>query len=202
MNSIYVILSLISLAFLVPNLAFASPIVPHQEIQVPTGFSNIGGKTAIGYDSLNFQTVTYVSDGNFLNATYFMNENFNPIDTDVATYGMLIGVDAKSGNGQGGINFIYSQTWDNGKWDVKYQQITSSGDSAIFYEFTQPYDGKINQDKFVNLSLDLKRLGSPDYYDIIFFSEGEVNKTRFHIITGPPLEPYVDKGSSLVFIPT
>ena len=114
---------------------------------------------------------------------------------------MLIRVDAKSGNGQGGINFIYSQTWDNGKWVVNYQQIISSGDTATIYKTIKPYDGQINQDNFINLSLDLRKLGSPDYYDVIFFSTGEVEQSQFHVIKGPPIAPKVIKGSSLVFIP-
>ena len=203
MNQIYIHgLFLILLPILIPNLAFASPVVPHQELPVPTGFTNkIDGQSTTGYDSLDFQTVTYVSDGNFLNATFFLPEKFNPNNTRITTYGMLIGIDAKSGNGQGGINFIYSQTLDNDKWIVNYQQITSSGHTATFYKTIEPYDGQINQDDFINLSLDLRKLGSPNYYDIIFFSTGEVDQSQFHVTNGPPIASKVIKGSSLVFIP-
>lgn len=184
----FIVFSLI----LIPNSSFASPIITHQEISIPPGFTK-PQKILNEFGSLDFNTVTYLSDGNFLNATFFLPEKFNPNETQSFTYGLEIGVDAKNGNGLAGINFIFSQTWDNGKWIIKYQQITSSGQLAIIKQMVEPYEGKINQDKFINLSIDLKEIGSPDYYDVIFFSEGKskIDNTSTTLV----------KGSSIVFIP-
>lgn len=178
----------ILLLILIPQSSFASPIMSHQEIAVPPGFSK-PQKVMNEFGSLDFNTVTYMSDGRFLNATFFLPEKFNPDETNSTTFGMEIGVDAKSGNGLAGINFIYSQTWDHGKWYSQYQQITSSGQLAVVKQLIKPYDGKINQDKFVNISIDLREIGSPEFYDVIFFSEGKSGGEN------------LIKGSSIIFIP-
>ena len=180
--------TIILLLILIPPISFESPVISHQEISVPPGF-NKPQKVMAEFGSLDFNTVTYVSDGRFLNATFFLPEKFNPDETNSTTFGMEIGVDAKNGNGLAGINFIYTQTWNNGKWFSQYQQITSSGQSAVVKQLIKSYDGKINQDKFINMSVDLKEIGSPEFYDVIFFSEGKSGDNN------------LIKGSSIIFIP-
>lgn len=160
---------------IVGNPAFASPTIPLGELTHSSGDDILGGVIPDNVGYLNFQTVAYTSDGKFLNVTYYLREPFTPTIVKDVSYILLIDADSDPTTGIAGIDYIYNKTWSGGKWITTYEQIVSSGDNLVLYKHIDPYVETDNPNNAINLSLDLKRIGSPDNYLVSFVARGEVD---------------------------
>lgn len=144
-----------------------------------------------GKESYNdISRVEYFSDGKTLNATLWMagvppeeieSSNFT---VDHLRYGMYIDSDSdiKTGN-LGGVDYTFdiskeqhSQGWDMSisEWSTNMSGRVLKHDSNHPVKYNESYGG--SNEGFVELSADLRFLGYPDKYRVIFYSIIEGNK--------------------------
>lgn len=155
------------------NSAFASPVFSAQSISDPGTVNVPPDGRPDGKMYLDITKVIYSSDGNFLHVTFILGDTFDNISFEPVSYGMLIDTDDNFNTGVGGYDYRYKVTWQNNVWVETYEQLI---DNDI--EPNIVYSGEVqglftHGEKFINLSLDLSKIKSPNYYNIIFFSDGK-----------------------------
>ena len=119
----------------------------------------------------DIRTITYASNGRFLNATFWLSHPFemNPPVSE-RRYQILIGVPNHDDNTPGFPNdYSVSIEWHNGTWSKRFSELSPSRDRAIIWSidnytnFSDPLNRNVTR-----LSFDLGEINFPDTYSILF----------------------------------
>lgn len=114
-------------------------------------------------DSLDIKSVSYISDGKFLNATLWLYSEYVPKMTwEKLVYGMYVDVDSVYESGVDYIYNIYLNTKNN-TWSSEL--VESSVPAAKITNLKKP---TFTGDGYVDFSLDLKSLNYPSQYKVFF----------------------------------
>ena len=121
----------------------------------------------------NIESVSYVSDGKTLNATYWLTAPFNkkPPDNHIPFYYMYIDVDSNKQTGWSGIDYIRSLSWDDNtqRWKTILEEVSSSGQSRVLQQDNYTgFDRYSNSTDYLLLSTDLGAINYPSQYRVIF----------------------------------
>lgn len=177
-NSIFIFLLLANLGII--NNAFASTSFSEQFISGGTAFYFPDSYFDDDLSALSLEGSLYKSDSEKLYATLILHGKSGMEGNNTLSYGMLIDADTNFDTGVNGFDYLYKVMWSNGTWVEIYQEIPTKGPLKMLEQnnidnvFTP--DIKIdNQPKStVDLELDLRKIGSPDLYAIVFFTEGNL----------------------------
>lgn len=190
MNKQIVLLITISFIFFIlalPTQVLASPVFgPRTTIASEDGHVWRSGvplrQPEKGSDYTDLLTVSYYSDGKMLHVTYWVDEVVLPEPNKIVSYLILVDADFNKETGINGIDYGTRIFFENGTWKKetyewsrflnKYSERTINSQHSV--------TGFFDKDRnFVNLSLDLENIGSPEKYRIIFVtSEKSENSTE------------------------
>ena len=161
--------------------AFASlsPSFQRQEITLGSGnwfdiFSN--NRTSSGPDYADIESVSYLSNGTYLNATLWL-ANFEkaPNDHENVNYGMYIDADSNNMTGFHGIDYKVEISWNNEsrKWTSVFEEWSSSGKIKSLHpeENATDFFGDGDGRSYVTLSANLDSILSPGNYKVLFYAE-------------------------------
>jgi hypothetical protein len=123
--------------------------------------------------------VSYISDGNTLNSTFWLGTDF---DSSIhqynqslmrTSYGMLIDADSNPETGFGGADYDLYIESNNGKLNAYLYLLSSTGGYRLMnsqMNLTEPlYDPDVFLGS-VNLMLDLSSVNYPSKYNLLFYS--------------------------------
>ncbi len=169
------------------------------------------------YDSeaLNLEGVYYKSDGETLDTRLIVSGKTGFSINNTISYGMLIDSDSDFNTGRNGFDYRYMVQWDNGTMNEIYEQFLTNS-SEVREIFKKPIGSFFVEDSVehnslkntVEMSIDLEKIGNPELYAVVFFSEGYLSGktplvqdvTRLAII--PPPEFVVTTEPSLISFPS
>lgn len=165
------------------NVLALSPAFGRQEIANPWyHWTNMqsGEETNIGPNYTNIHSVTYSSDGRFLNSTLWFpslsgltSSNGKP-SADVIAYGIMIDADLNGDSGFQGVDYELQISWNNNTkaWTQTLIEYASDGNSRrIAPAADTNFTGFNEKDKnYVKLDLDLKSILYPPRYRIFFYA--------------------------------
>jgi len=161
--------------FFIPSALASSSFNTQEIVPIPPHAFNNAGNEVNPTGSAILKDVTFFSDGNHLNATYWTLDQSPHIGSTVVTYGMLIDSDSDDKTGYGGIDYILQVQFENNKAVESLVELTNLGDKKIIYSnFENPKLFQKEKNR-TPLSLDLRTIGSPEKYKISFFT----NETSF-----------------------
>lgn len=164
------------------NEIFASPSFPEQFIGGPTSAYYPDGHFEDDSYALNLEGAFYNSDSKTLYATLILHGKSGFEINNTLSYGILIDTDTDFGTGVGGFDFRYHVQWKNGTWFEIYEKIPTSGMPLENILEPRIIDTVFTPDVVINdrikstvkLKLDLEKIGSPDIYSVVFFTEGNL----------------------------
>jgi hypothetical protein len=133
----------------------------------------------IGPDYTDLQSVNYLSDGRFLNATFWLPSlkdltslNGYPTNKQVY-YGMLFDSDFNNDTGYQGIDYQVEIKWNDTskKWMRSFNEFSANGHTR---NITLIEDNHMNffdeKNKYIIIHADLKPMLFPDRYRVFFYS--------------------------------
>lgn len=135
--------------------------------------------THLKSDYTNLLAVDYLSDGNVLNATYWLRSNQENASTynqpfKKVSYGMLINIDTNTQTGYNGVDYDFYIEAVNGKWSQYLYQYSSTGNYALIgskANYTQPFGGSSTIGPgYVKLQLPLRSINYPSGYSVLFYT--------------------------------
>lgn len=142
--------------------------------------------------------VNYISDGQNLNTTIWLNSGFNNNSINnqsfrKLSYGMLIDADSNTKTGYNGADYDFYVELVSGKLSGYLYQLSSTGGYKLIgskINFTQSHVESSIGPGYVNLNLDLSSINYPKEYDLLFYSAEslESNEVRqfTNWVTIPP----------------
>ena len=163
-------------------LISASPSFSEQFISVPTSVYFPNNYYKDETNALNLEGVFYDSSVNVLNTKLILNGKNGFTSSNTLSYGMLINSDFDFKTGFNGFDHRYKVQWTNGTWIETYEKIIDS--NTPFEEInTQMISNPATLDimikdqikSTIDLKLDLKKIGLPETYTVVFFTEGNVD---------------------------
>jgi hypothetical protein len=163
----------------------SSPSFQRQELTLDSGswFDMFSGKsTRNGANYIDMQSVSYFSNGTYLNATLWLaNFTVNPNDYERVDYGMYLDADSNNRTGLSGIDYKVEVSWDNKNrtWTRAFEEWSSSGGSKTLSKEENVTDFFKKDASYVTLSADLDSLLSPNNYRVLFYAEGIDLKKQF-----------------------
>ena len=117
-------------------------------------------------------TVSYSSNGKYLYATIFLDFNFTREPKNhTSAYGMLIDVDDNNNTGRQGWDYMMRIFWNGRNWTNILEEWSAQGIARTLESepnYTSFFPMKENE-KYVQLSLDLEKVTSPVKYKLLFF---------------------------------
>jgi len=162
----------------VQNVNAVSPSFVRQEIKDEVGvdgWNYLNNEFTKGHKYADLSSISYSSNGRFLNATLFFKDPVKdkPI-VNFTAYGMLIDIDSNYNTGWQGYDYMMRVSWDNNtkQWIYLLQEWSSDPITRQLYErdnFTDFIDGNVS--RYVYLSLDLQKVNFPDKYIVVFFTD-------------------------------
>jgi hypothetical protein len=165
----------------------SSPSFPRQKLvnfdnpQCPgwIDIANLNCHRSLGIPSTDILTVTYSSDGNNLYSTLWLksivtdsvSSNINKI-----SYGIFIDTDFDNQPDYS----LEIQKYPPQNWSRvmrEFEPVVVEPRSYKFVEARANYTGFLNEysDRYVNITLDLAKVGSPEKYQILFYTEHRIN---------------------------
>jgi hypothetical protein len=157
-----------------------SPSFVRQEIPDDLNdFKTVAPSTPVGYRDANpdceeksiassdIKSISYISNGKFLNATIWLNSPYNSdIPWEKLVYGMYLDVDSVY---EAGIDYIYNiyLNSQNKTWNQEFVEL--SVPAAKFTNIKSDL-GNFSGKTYIDFSLDLKALNYPSQYKIFFAS--------------------------------
>ena len=162
--------------------AALSPSFGRQEISNPwSHWTNmqIGNETGTGPEYTNIHSVTYSSDGRFLNATMWfpsltgLTSFHGKPSADVLSYGVMVDSDMDSNSGFQGVDYELQINWNNNTktWTRSLIEYAADGNSKAILPAATNFTGFTEKDKnYVKLDLDLKAMLYPPRYKIFFYA--------------------------------
>jgi hypothetical protein len=181
------IFSIVAMSYAPPwynKVLAVPPIFLRQEMEDGSlDFLNVtsGLITDQGSGSLDIVGVNYLSDGKVLTATIWLHNTFKryPNASAEIFYGMLVDSDFNNETGLRGGDHRLIITWENKTktWTRMLEELSSmnegigKGEKRTLSKIIN-YSGFYEQNKrYVNLTLPLHEIDSPDRYRIIFYTE-------------------------------
>ncbi len=155
------------------NEIFGPPSFSNQVIDDGTVANIEEGQIPYDVEFLYIEEVHYSSDDNFLNVVFKMHGPFDYYTTDQIRYGLLINSDTRLDSGIGGYDYRYQVKWiGDGNWIEEYEELPTFKYEPISISNSSILNVFDNENKLVQMQIDLKKIKSPDFYNIIFFAEG------------------------------
>jgi hypothetical protein len=185
-----------------------SPLFPPENIGDETkDWRNMvtGNKTS-GSDSTDINSVSYSSDGKFLNATVWFTDmlelkNFNENKTNPSKfiYGILIDRDANNNTGFLGMEYFteYRYSGDSSSWERSFCKLSMTGKKACKNDIIDFKDFFHLKEDNIDMFVDLKDIFYPLEYRIFFYSisgdklrleESALDAIRYVYIPPPEFE--------------
>lgn len=174
-----ILTSTMMIQILLQEALAASPSFVRQEIKDEAnndGWNYLKGQFTSGHKYADLSSVSYSSNGRFLNATFFFHHPIieTPLTANYTGYGMLIDIDSDYNSGWQGYDYMMKISWENNTKDWTYllQEWSSDSTTRILDKksnFTSFLDDK--ESSYVYLSLDLQRINYPDKYLVVFFTD-------------------------------
>lgn len=140
----------------------------------------------MGPQYTNIHSVTYSSDGNFLNSTLWLpslsgltSSNGKP-SADVIAYGIMIDADLNSDSGFQGVDYELQISWNNHTktWTRTLIEYASDGNSRGISPPETNFTGFTEKNKnYVKLDLDLKSILFPPRYRVFFYAYSLENES-------------------------
>ncbi len=169
---------------------YASPIFSEQYLSNPTVADEPDGYFEDETNAINLEKVYYKSDGEILDVAIKTHgsQGFDP--GNIISYGMLIDSDADYSTGIRGFDYKYHIQWNNGTWNEIYEYLPSYKKESIPM-FDIPIENSFDiDDSIAHLNLNLSKIGNPQSYNIVFFTQGYLNHTLyFHDVTSLAIVP-------------
>ena len=197
------------------TFATSSPSFLRQEI--PPSSENFfdvfkGEITPNGPDYVDVQSVSYSSDGKYLNATIWLrNFTSSPSDHEYVNYGMYFDIDSNNRTGLRGIDYKIEISWNNTDktWTRSFEEWSSDGNTKTLSKVpAQNFNEKGKS--HVTLSVDMDAMLSPKSYKTLFYSEvldltdlpyyWLVDATNWVYIPAPEFNLSVSPGDSIVLV--
>jgi hypothetical protein len=162
--------------------AASSPPFSYHQISDPLGDWKefYSGADVNGTASTDILEVSFFSDGEFLYTTLWLDGTFEIAparDPERVSYGVFIDADANRNTGPNGIDYKLELTLYESVWTKEFEQWSSIGETRLLENTTISQTSENNStyfaegQRFVNLSLDLAAVGSPERYRVLFYSE-------------------------------
>ena len=144
-----------------------------------------------GHDSVkgppytDIRSVTYFSEGKFLNATLWLSslKNLTSLNgkpsSDEIRYGMLIDADLNNNTGFQGVDYEVEIKWSNktNTWTRSFLEYASDGDTRDIMPQQNNYSLFFDKDKnYVKLYVDLNAILSPTRYKVTFYAYSHEGK--------------------------
>ena len=134
-------------------------------------------------EALILEGAFYESDGKTLDARLIIHgtSGFDPKNT--LSYGMLIDSDSDFDTGKNGFDYRYKVQWTDYTWTETYERIHTDSpilkeisNSTIDDPFIKNSIGEEGKKHSVELSLELDKIGNPELYAVVFFTEGTIHE--------------------------
>lgn len=157
-----------------------SPSFVRQEVidSSSDGWDHLTQKFITTGNFLDLKSITFYSNGNILNSTFFLNP-LNSLFTSIpkvnyTAHGMLIDIDNDIKSGWEGFDYVLTINWKNDQkiWTYELEELSSMGSSRTLVNksnFTDFFD--IGKNNYVYLSLDLAKINYPDKFLVVFFTD-------------------------------
>jgi hypothetical protein len=172
------------------NYAIASPNFVRQEIKdgnndwfffdekdkLPVSENDI--KKITGSIIGNIESVSYVSNGKFLNVTFWLTSPIKEIPANHRpVYGLFLDADSNQDTGHGGIDYSVNLAWNttDKKWEKSIEELSESAKSRIINQIND-YKGITENTDYINLSLDLSTINNPSQYRVTFVIADYINQ--------------------------
>jgi uncharacterized membrane protein YphA (DoxX/SURF4 family) len=122
--------------------------------------------------SNDIHRVTYSSDGRLLNATMWLGST--PFNN--SAYGVLVETDSNQASGQQGIDYRIElgRSTNSNEWRTSVQEIESPITGLVDKIELANYTVNMTPGKIVRLTVDLKDIGSPERYSLIFYARKDL----------------------------
>jgi hypothetical protein len=140
------------------------------------GWNYVTGQFTMGHKYADLSSISYSSNGRFLNATLFFRHPIidRPLTVNNTAYGMLIDIDSDYNTGWQGYDYMMKISWENKtkNWTYVLQEWSSDSTTRVLENrsnFTSFLDNK--ESSYVYLSLDLQKINFPDKYLVVFFTD-------------------------------
>lgn len=134
-----------------------------------------GESTRDGKNYIDIQSVSYFSNGRYLNATIWLADFIvNPKDYELVDYGMYFDADSNNETGLSGIDYKVEVSWNNesGTWTRLFEEWSARGQSKTLSKQENITDFFEDGASHVTLSADLDSMLSPNNYRVFFYAEG------------------------------
>ena len=139
--------------------------------------------------------VDYMSDGNTLNSTIWLESGFphhltsNPLNHNLSrtiSYGIFIDVDSNVKTGYGGADYDFYVEVANGKVSGYLYQLSSTGGYRLIgsaMKFSNATAESSVGPDFIALNLDLKSINFPNRYNLLFYTAESLNSNEVRQFT-------------------
>ena len=171
-----------------------SPVFDRQEVidEEKSDLINMKtSKTGIGSKYIDIKSVTYSSDGQFLNATLWLSSFTHKPARDEVFYGVLADADLDNNTGIQGVDYKVEIAWNKteGNWKKTFGEFSHAGNERLI---EQPFNITLSSGEkqgYIKLELDLSSMLTPEKYKLFFYA-----------YSNPPLDPYSgkEKGSGIL----
>jgi len=131
-----------------------------------------------GIEYTDILEIRYHSDGDILYATYWVKGKLAAMPETNPNFLILIDADFKEETGVDGIDYGSKIFFDNGEWKKQTLEWSES-ESKLFERVidskTIPVENLFETDRnFISHSIDLRKIGSPDKYRLIFSTYDQI----------------------------
>jgi hypothetical protein len=200
-----------------PNIFSESQPFIRQEVKNPPNWTNMlnGSQTKSGPTYTDITSVTYSSDGNFLNSTLWLSSlkdlrdsHWKPNNIYSIAYGVLIDSDLSTASGYQGADYQLEISWNKTthNWTRTLLEYASSNASRSVIPDTTNYTKFLENIKgnYIPLDLHLNDILSPSKYRLFFYAYSLDNKTLQWLLNGvrwiyiPPPEVKISVSPSFV----
>lgn len=139
----------------------------------------IYGKDSQGPAYTDIRSINYLSDGRYLNATFWvssLSDLFNGNDTSNSKqiyYGILIDSDFNNDTGYQGIDYQVEIKWNDisKKWSRSFNELSANGHTRNLTDINENHKGFFDKKSgSLIIDVDLKPLLFPDKYRIFFYA--------------------------------
>jgi hypothetical protein len=155
-----------------------SPSFARNEVKDPIGdgWSHTDQEFTDYYRFVDMKAISFFSNGEFLNATFFLNSPFiERPSNDYIAYGMLVDADSNYDTGWQGFDYSARISWNNKTNDWQYLleewSSVSAGRLIDKRNNISGFFGSEGPSNYVHFSLDLDKMASPNPYRVVFYTD-------------------------------
>jgi hypothetical protein len=136
------------------------------------------GNKTIGSDNIDIQSVTYSSNGHFLNATLWLSSFYKEPDTaNKVRYGVFIDADFNNDSGFQGIDYIGQVEWNKmtNEWKYSVNELASNRQERPLEITDDRATSYSERGSYISFSVDLRDALLPPRYRVFFFAYSQQN---------------------------